>query len=428
MSLLARREKRVADLGAYLIAERSTRHGITNVGPDQAMRIAAVWGCIRTIAEPVAGFPVDVFRKDKAGVRTPVEPQPPFIANPSSKVSRRTWTYQAIVSLLYRGNCYGLHTVTDANGWPLKTEIIHPDSVSVTEKNQLAPPVYRIGGQVIPNDQIMHISAFNVPGSVVGLSPIAYAASTLGVSLKAQEYGASFYNEGGHPTGALKTEQKIDGDQAKDVKARFIESTRGTDRLAVLGSGWDYSAIQVSPGDAMFLEAINASAIEICQFFGVPPEMNYIATSGSSVTYANREQRAMDFIAFSLQWWLTRLEEVQSSLLPNAQFVKYNVNALLRGDAEARAALYESGIQNHWLLEGEVRSLEDLPPLLDEHRQDRAWQPVGLPALVTGGLMTQNEARAQLGLAKIAGGDELVKPLFDPNAGKTPAAGGSSGT
>jgi len=49
-------------------------------------------------------------------------------------------------------------------------------------------------------------------------------------------------------------------------------------------------------------------------------------------------------------------------------FVKFNVDGLLRGDAESRYAAYASGITNGWLTRNEVREKEDLNPLdgLDE--------------------------------------------------------------
>lgn len=400
MSLL-RRERRVADIAAALYPLRSSRFGVGSVDADRAMRISAVWGCVRTLTEPIAGFPLDTFRKTP-GIRKALDPGPSWITDPSALVTRRTWDYQAMVSMLLRGNCYGLHTSFDANGWPLKTEIVHPDSMQVTQKTQLDPPVYKLGGRIIPNDQIMHISAFNVPGSVVGMSPIAYAAATLGISLKAQEYGESFYNEGGHPTAALKTDQKIDDIQSKAVKQRFIEATRGSDRLAVLGSGWDFQAIQVSPAEAQFLTAMNASAIEICQFFGVPPEMLGVATAGSSVTYANREQRALDFVAFSLQWWLTRLEEVKTSLLPQQQFVKYNIDALLRSDATTRTAIQSQRVLNGLSTPDEERELDDRGPYPDGLGKIPNWPPK-----VWGQLATKDPY--------------VVAPIVDPNAPAAPA-------
>jgi hypothetical protein len=62
----------------------------------------------------------------------------------------------------------------------------------------------------------------------------------------------------------------------------------------------------------------------------------------------------------------------------------------------------------------EMRGFEDLAPLSpDDKKASRTWQAVGLPALVDGGLMTPNEARAQLGLGPIEGGDEPRDPTVE---------------
>ena len=364
MGLFRRRqpEQRAGDLAATLIAlERKGRtKSLRRIDADEAMRMATVWGCIRLLAESVAGLPIDVYRRTPGGVRVPISPVPASIRNPSGIVSRSTWTYQAMVSLLLRGNAYGLVTQFDPNGWPLQIEIAHPDTVEVKQTDQFAPPEYRIARKPVPSERMLHLSAFNVPGSVVGLSPIQYAAQTIGISLSAESYGAEYFEEGGHPSGVLESDQPLTAQQAKEMKQRFKEASEGGD-IVTLGAGLKFHAVQVSPGEAQFLEARQASAIDICQIFGVPPEMLGLAASGQSVTYTNREQRALDFVAFSLQWWLTRFEEVLTGILPRPQYVKYNVDAFLRADLLTRYQAHQLSY-GKWKSANEIRALEDDPP------------------------------------------------------------------
>jgi hypothetical protein len=89
------------------------------------------------------------------------------------------------------------------------------------------------------------------------------------------------------------------------------------------------------------------------------------ATQGSSLTYANREQRTLDFLAFTLNPWIVRLEEALTALLPRPQVVKLNTNALLRADTKTRWEVYQiaSGIKT--LTRNEIRAFEDLPPFPD---------------------------------------------------------------
>jgi phage portal protein BeeE len=87
------------------------------------------------------------------------------------------------------------------------------------------------------------------------------------------------------------------------------------------------------------------------------------ADSGSSLTYANVEQRALDFLTFGLRPWLVRLEVALSALLSSTTTVKFNAAALVRTDLLTRYQAHESAIRAGWKLRSEVRDLEDLPPI-----------------------------------------------------------------
>ncbi|MGH3097878.1 MAG: phage portal protein [Streptosporangiales bacterium] len=87
-------------------------------------------------------------------------------------------------------------------------------------------------------------------------------------------------------------------------------------------------------------------------------------------TYANVEQQSIEFVQFTLMPWLTKLESHLSGLLPRGQYVKFNVDALIRPDAATRYANYKTardiGLKNI----DEIRAMEDLPPLPNGAGQD----------------------------------------------------------
>ncbi len=85
--------------------------------------------------------------------------------------------------------------------------------------------------------------------------------------------------------------------------------------------------------------------------------------SGNSLTYATVEGRALDFVRYSLQPWIIRLEQAMGTLLPRGQRVQFNVNGLLRGTTLERYQAHQIAIASGWLTIDEVRALEDLPPM-----------------------------------------------------------------
>jgi HK97 family phage portal protein len=116
------------------------------------------------------------------------------------------------------------------------------------------------------------------------------------------------------------------------------------------------------PEESQFLETTQANIRTIARYFGVQPEL-IGADSGNSLTYANVEQRALDFLTFGLRPWLVRLEVALSALLSSTTTVKFNAAALVRTDLLTRYQAHESAIRAGWKLRSEVRDLEDLPPV-----------------------------------------------------------------
>lgn len=367
---------------AGMSPERSRR---TWMSPESAMQVSTVWACVGLLSRIVSQTPLDAMRQLGDA---PVEEigKPRIIAKPSALVAPINWRYSVMVSLLLRGNVNGIITATDPRlGYPTQIELAHPDTVECDQPEQFAPPTWRVNGEEVPAEKMWHVAAFTVPGYVQGLSPIANARRSLAIAEGSGEYAEDWYNGGGHPTSLLSTDQEIDGEVAEKVKARFKKATAG-DKLAVLGQGWSYDTIQIDPTDAAWLGARNASALEICNYFGVQPEKLSLAQSGSSVTYANREQQAIDFLTDGVQWWFTLLDEAFTALLPGSQFVRHNVDAYLRVDAKTRAEVQAIRLRTGQRTPNEVREKDDMAPYPGDLGNIPAWPPPGQDPGVEGAI------------------------------------------
>ena len=131
----------------------------------------------------------------------------------------------------------------------------------------------------------------------------------------------------------------------------------------MLGSGLKVEHVKVNAEESQFLGTMRHVQADICQVFGVPPEKIGVATSGSSVTYSNREQQVQQFLVDSINADLVLVQEVLSAALPRDQFVRMNTGALLRSDLAARYASYQVALAAGFLTVDEVRELEERPPL-----------------------------------------------------------------
>lgn len=354
------------------ISPAHNRGGSGVVTADSALRHAAVWSCVDLICR-LAALPLDTYRKVD-GHAVEIAPPQLLAGKPDGTMHLIGWIRQILMSWLLRGNVFGAVAARDRLLWPTQVEILHPDRMTARRAGGLNGPVeWLVDGKPL-GDDLVHWPAFTTPGTQIGLSPISYAASLVGLGLHAQQFGLDWFADGAHPDGILSSDQMIDADQARAMKERFMAAVRGSREPAVLGKGVRYEAIQIAANESQFLDTIRANKADVAGFFLVPPEM-IGGESGSSMTYANIEQRGLSFITWNGGWWITMVEKFLSSLLPRGQYVKLQPAALAKVDAMTQARIQDTRIRGGWGTPDEARDLEDKLPLPGGVGARTLWPP-----------------------------------------------------
>jgi HK97 family phage portal protein len=355
-------------VGAYTQALQDWSSG----DPEGAMRTGAVWGCVNKIAWMMAVMRPQPYKGQPGMAGASVKSQvPPMLVAPASDAGMVAFTYMSWVSLLLRGNVYGLILGRDKLGYPAQIELQHPDQVKV-RKRQDGSYEYKLRNELLDPAELWHRAIFRMPGSRVGMSAIQYAARTTRTAQAAEHFGLDFFETGAHPSGILtnKNANKISQEQAQKVKDTFLAATRGTREPVVMGGGWDYSQIQVSPQDSQFLQLIDASKNTIAEFFLMKPQMMGWGTSGSSLTYQNIEQAQLDFLTYPMTPFLLQWEEWLGEWLVRGQWVKLDTSPLLRTDFLSRMRGYHMMVGSRTWTQDEIRGMEDYPPLTPEQRAE----------------------------------------------------------
>lgn len=350
---------------------QTRRAGSVNVNGDTAMRHSAVWAAIRLRADLVSSFPIDCFRK--VGDLQVEVPKPPVLVEPGGpEWDYVDWIYATQSDLDRAGNTVGLITQRNALGLPARIELVPISTVSIIQRKGETQIRYRIDGKVYSRDQVWHERQFIVSGLPVGLSPVAYAAWSIGEYLSIQDFALDWFASGGVPKARLRnTAKTITPTEADAVKDRWKASVANGD-LFVTGSDWEYDMMQAEAMGTEWLEARKAGSTDIARFFGVPADLIDAAVSGSSVTYANVTQRNLQFLIMNLGPAVQRREKNLDKLLPRPRFVKLNTDALLRMDPAARAKLIDTRIKNRTLTVSEARELDNRPPLTPEQEAEFA--------------------------------------------------------
>jgi HK97 family phage portal protein len=334
-----------------------------SVTTESAMRLSAVWACVRLLAGVGSTLPLDTYRVVN-GVTSEVR-RPSLFDQPSPGVALPTWLYQVWSSLLTDGNAYGVATEFGANSYPSSVELLDPSLVSWRPDADAGWVALLDGRQVDrwPNGPLWHVPLFTMPGAPYGLSPVQNARQSIAAGIAAESFGSQFFTAGGNPNAILYSESELSAEQAAGIKSAFTAATSMNREPAVMVAVLRYERIQVSPEEAQFLDTQRFTVEQIARIYGVFPEMIGGATSGSNVTYANREQRAADWLTFGLMPYLIPIEEALSSLVPRPQRVRFNTDALLRSDTKTRYEAHAIGLSAGFLTVDEVRALEDLEPL-----------------------------------------------------------------
>lgn len=328
--------------------------------------------CLGLMCDVVTMLPVRTYR-DAAGVPAVVN-SPQLVSGPSLRVDAPMWRAQAVVSWFTHGNAYGLVLSRDRFGFPAVVEWLDPNTVGVEENSQLAKPVFRVGGTVVADTDFLHVPGRWVrPGSALGVAPLERFRETFGLALAARDFGANWFGGGGIPNAILRTDQPVSQDQAATIKDRFMSAMKGKREPVVMGLGVEYQQVQVAPGESQFAETMSASSLSVARACGMPPEMVGAAVSGSSVTYANREQRVLDFLTFSADPWLVRLENLLTNNIASPLYAQFVRGALLRSDLLTRYRAHDMAIRGGFATVNERRDLEDWGPL--PSGDEALWPP-----------------------------------------------------
>ncbi len=331
--------------------------GAKSLGWDRALGVIPVYASVRLIAEAISSLPLQQFRK-VGDERTPM---------PLSKVfqpprgSTMAWVQAPLVSLLMRGNAYGLRSGVDPDlgGITAHTEWLHPDKVRLDNNTW-----YYQGRKIEDPSTLLHIPGLAIPGSRLGVSPLTMCREAISSSADSEEFVRTWLANRARPSLVFKnTMQTLVPSEAAVVKERMKGTVKAGEPF-VVGKDWDVSMLTLSAEDAGFLQSSRLSATQIATVFGIPPQM-IGGDAGNSLTYSTVELNQLQFLANTLRPWITRLEDAFSSLLPKPHYVRFNVDALLRVDTKTRHEVYQIDRQIGLKNIDELRALEDATPLPD---------------------------------------------------------------
>lgn len=337
------------DLLTYLLGERHSTDSGVDVTPDSAMRVAAVYACVRAVSEDMAKLPLITYRRLERGKEratdywlTDLLDEP----NPFQTGFEFRELMQAHVELC--GNAYALKTVVGEKTRELLP--VDPTRVKVSQLPgwKLAYELTNADGTTspVPAERMFHLRGLSLDGGLTGVSPIEYQRETIGLAISQVKHGARLFRNGAMVGGVLeKPEGMLSKEAAQRLKESFDEKYSGVDnagKTILLEEGVKFSKIGLSAIDAQWIESRKFSRSEIAGMFRIPPHK---VMDLDRSTYSNIEQQGREYVTDTLHARFTRWEKaIRKNLIPKADrkryFVEHLADALMRGDSAARGDFY----------------------------------------------------------------------------------------
>src|SRR5215207_8963836 len=342
----------------------------SSITPIAALQIADVWAAVRVLADAASSLPLHVYRKTAAGrERVSSGRLVELLECPGPAMSQADLVSTLMAHLAVYGNGY-LAKYRQA-GEVAQLGLLDPERVRPELDGGQVLFRYSDGGtqRMLTTADVVHIKGLSVDG-LTGLSAVQQAARVLGLSDELVKHALSYFDTGAsggtaRPAGVLRLGEGASFGEQDRTKEKIKAEARPHGILVIEGDA-DYHAIASKLDDSQFVEQRRLAAQEIARVFRIPPHM-LGAPTGDSMTYATVEQESIDFVRYSLTPWLRRIELAISGdrdLATQRQFVKFEIDGLLRADAATHSEVYARALDpvTGWMTRAEVRRFEDLEP------------------------------------------------------------------
>ncbi len=357
------------------------------VNTETALRLTAVFAAIKLLSENIAGLPKSVMVRDDKGGYVPAVDHPAYpllYDSPNGYTDVFTFWFTIVAWLEGKGNAFVL--IQRDKGKPVALHQVNPDWVKVVFTNgekayvvKAMDPDYSFLDGTYLDFEMLHFILFTRDG-IIGVDPISYNAAAIGEGIAAQKFTSDFFRAGGAIKGTLETDQAL-GDEDYDRFMKHYAQTAKNGETPLLEYGFKYKAVSLSPEASQLIQTKTFSINDIARMYSIPPHM---LAELSHATFSNIEQQNIFFGEYSLRPICKRLEkQLELKLFYGADKTKYHVkfdlNGLMRGDAQARSVFYEKGINAGWMTPNEARELEGMSKLegLDKPRIPLNYTVVG---------------------------------------------------
>lgn len=366
------------------IREATENNSGVTVNAYTAKTYSTVWHALRIISGDVRSAPINVYRRveDFDRIKDMAHPAYQLLNVQASPLSaggtlRETMQSQALLF----GNSYA-EIIRNNAGTPVELQHLHPAYMKVELDGKMLTYTWTDPDtqdeKVLMPDEVLHIKGLS-DDTIVGHSVIALARESIGLGLAEQRHGSSTFKNAARPDIALKTARRLDKEEADLLLANWEKRHSGannTGRPALLGGDLEIETIPSSSNiDAEWLSSRQFQRDEIASWFCIPADK--LNGGEGRTSYNSLEMSQKEYVSQTLRYWFHVWEdEVYLKLVAERDrpsiIVEHNASKLIELDVLTKTQVLTSQIASK--------------------------------------IINRNEARRELNMNAVDGGDEFENP------------------
>lgn len=361
----------------------NTKYSKEEITVDTSLKLSAVWACVLLRQRIISSMPIHLKNAEKIN---DTNSRLGKILHAIPNENQTAAVFYGLISArldLY-GNAF-IFIKKDEKNSLISLTLLDNEKVKVkinenTGKKYFVVTVFENGKKEkveYSTDDIVHIFSLSLNG-YLGLSPIEYAAETIGDLQMLEKTYASAAKNGLKTIAVLKTnERQINENQKDTINDQFKEYARpenagGVITLPIGRELQQSNFLSLTPQSAQLLESRYYGIEEICRAFGVPPIL--IGHTQKSAAWANSlENTNQQFLTYSINPTLIAIEQAleKALIVFDKEYqdytIKFNRGVLLQADTKSRWEAYEKGLRNGVLSTNTVLDYEDMPKSTDKN-------------------------------------------------------------
>jgi HK97 family phage portal protein len=339
------------------------QRNLPSVTIDSALTVPAVAAAVAFLSRTMAALPLHAYRKTQEGSKRltgkveAIVHDAPNDGQDSFKFRQYFWQQ---VFTGGRGLAWIERSAQSVEAlWPM-------DPHKTTVKRRNGRVFYDYENKEYPAAEVIDVPFMLKADGLAHYGPIVLASKAIQLALAMNDYGSSFFANGGVPPlvleGPLPAGPEAIKRAQEDIKRSIDAAKRAGESVFPVPPGYKLNPVGLDPAKSQMLEARRFQVEEIARGWQLPP---VFLQDLSRATFSNAEQQDLHLVKHLIGQWAEALEgEMNLKLFGrgnNSRYVEHNLDGLLRGDFKTRMEGLSRAIQTAQITPNEARALENRP-------------------------------------------------------------------